>query len=306
MSASRSSKSTAPSRTADFKLVTGFWILYFAVMSLDARARFVELARLPDEQIDLATAALLIAAEAYPHLDIDVYLGRLDDLAQEGRSGLDGARTDAERVSALTRFLAVEKGFIGNQDDYYDRRNSFLHEVIDRRTGIPITLALVYTEVGRRLGLPIRGVGFPGHFLAKVESRPEIIIDPFFGTVLSESQCHERLKEALGKDAPFDRRYLRAATTREILVRMLNNLKHIHLDAKELELALSCCERILLLTPDNVFELRDRGLLYLQLECYGAAGADLERFLQLAPENEHADTIRQSLIEIRRHNIQFH
>jgi regulator of sirC expression with transglutaminase-like and TPR domain len=269
-------------------------------MSPDPRARFAELAKLPDQQIDLATAALLIAAEAYPQLDIDTYLGRLDSLAQEGRSRLDAARTDEERVAALTRFLCVEKGFAGNQEDYYDRRNSFLNEVLDRRTGIPITLALVYTEVGRRLGLELHGVGFPGHFLVKVESRPEIIVDPFFGTVLTESQCHQRLQEVRGKEAAFDRRYLRAATSREILVRMLNNLKHIHLDAKELEQALSCCERILLLTPDNAFELRDRGLLYRQLDCYGAAGADLERFLPLAPDNEHADTSRQSLVGIRR------
>jgi regulator of sirC expression with transglutaminase-like and TPR domain len=275
-------------------------------MSTDPRARFTELAALPDHQIDLATAALLIAAEAYPQLDIDTYLGRLDSLAQEARSRVDAARTDGDRVAALTQFLFAEKGFVGNQEDYYDRRNSFLNEVLDRRTGIPITLALVYTEVGRRLGLEIHGVGFPGHFLVKVEGRPETIIDPFFGTVLTESQCHQRLQEVRGKDAAFDRRYLRATSPREILVRMLNNLKHIHLDAKELEQALSCCERILLLTPDNAFELRDRGLLYLQLECYGAAGADLERFLQLAPDNEHADTIRQSLVEIRRHNIQIH
>lgn len=275
-------------------------------MSPDPRARFAELAALPDDQIDLAKAALLIAAEAYPRLEIDVYLARLNALAQECRSRLEGAQTDEERASALTRFLAVEKGFVGNQEDYYDRRNSFLNEVLDRRTGIPITLALVYTEVGRRLGLQMRGVGFPGHFLAKVESRTEVIIDPFFGTILNESQCHERLQEVMGKDAAFDRRYLRASTPREILVRMLNNLKHIHLDAKELEQALSCCERILLLTPDNVFELRDRGLLYLQLECYAAAAADLERFLQLAPDNEHADTIRQSLVEVRRHNVQLH
>jgi regulator of sirC expression with transglutaminase-like and TPR domain len=275
-------------------------------MSLGPRARFAELAVLPDDQIDLATAALLIAAEAYPQLDINTYLRRLDDLAHEAHSRLEGARTDAERVAALTHFLSTEKGFTGNHDDYYDRRNSFFNEVLDRRTGIPITLALVYTEVGRRLGLAIRGVSFPGHFLAKVESRPEIIIDPFFGTVLDESQCHERLQEALGKDAPFDRRYLRAATTREFLIRMLNNLKHIYLGAKELERALSCCERILLLTPDNLFELRDRGLLYMQLECYGAARADLERFLELAPDDVHADTIRESLIEIRRHTVQIH
>lgn len=276
------------------------------LMDLDPRTRFAALASLPDDAIDLATAALLIAAEAYPQLDIDSYLVRLDDLAREGRGRIDGARNDSERVSALIHFLCVKKGFVGNRDDYYDRRNSFLNEVLDRRTGIPITLALVYSEVGRRLGLTIRGVGFPGHFLAKLETRPEIIIDPFFGTALDETQCRERLREATGGNVPFDRRYLRAATTREILVRMLSNLKHIYLEAKELEQALSCSERILLLTPDNLFELRDRGLLYFQLECYGAASSDLERFLQLAPDDAHAATIRQSLIEARRHVVQIH
>lgn len=275
-------------------------------MISDPRVRFTRLARLPDDEIDLATAALLIAAEEYPDLDVDVYLAQLDDLAREGRGPIAGARTDAERASALTHFLCVEKGFVGNQDDYYDRRNSFLNEVLDRRSGIPITLALVYSEVGRRLGLAICGVGFPGHFLVKMETRPEIVIDPFFGVVLDESQCRKRLQEVLGGNAPFDRRYLRAATTRETLVRILNNLKRIYLGAKELEQALSCSERILLLAPDNPFELRDRGLLYLQLECYGAAQADLERFLQLAPDDEHADTIRQSLIEARRHVVQIH
>lgn len=295
-----------PSFPIPFVLYSRFYILYSWLMHLDPRKRFVELAALPDDEIDLATAALLIAAEAYPHLDVDAYLGRLDDLAREGMERVDGAQTEVERISALIRFLSVEKGFVGNQDDYYDRRNSFLNEVLDRRTGIPITLALVYTEVGRRVGLAIRGVGFPGHFLVKLDGPPDVIIDPFFASLLTESQCRERLQEVLGKNVPFDRRYLRAATSREILVRMLNNLKRIHLDAKELEAALACCERILLLVPNNLYERRDRGLLYLELECYGAARTDLERFLELAPEDPHSDAIRQRLILARRHAVQIH
>ncbi|HVN87567.1 MAG TPA: tetratricopeptide repeat protein [Candidatus Binatia bacterium] len=275
-------------------------------MGKNPRERFAELAQVPDDRINLGEGALLIAAEAYPDLDIDAYLQRLDALAEEARQFLGSAASGAERISRLNQFLFVEKGFIGNQKRYYDRRNSFLNEVLDRHTGIPITLALVYMEVARRLDLPVHGVGFPGHFLAKYVGDEEIIIDAFFGQVLTERDCRERLQSVLGPEAPFDRRYLRAATPREILARMLGNLKQVHIKAEEFEAALSCCDRILMLTPDNPQELRDRGLLYQRLECYAAALADLERFLKLAPNDETADTIREDLITVRRQAAQIH
>ncbi|HUI26259.1 MAG TPA: tetratricopeptide repeat protein [Candidatus Kryptonia bacterium] len=275
-------------------------------MSKKPRERFAELAQVPDERIDLAEAALLIAAEAYPDLDINAYLNRLDALAQEARAFLGSASSDVERIERLNQFLFVEKGFVGNQKRYYDRRNSFLNEVLDRHTGIPITLSVVYIEVARRLGLPVQGVGFPGHFLAKYVGDEEIIIDAFFGQVLTERDCRERLQSVLGPEASFDRRYLRSATPREILVRMLGNLKQVHIKAEEFEAALSCCDRILMLTPAAPQEIRDRGLLYQRLECYGAALADLERFLQLAPNDETADTIRENLVTVRRYAAQIH
>jgi len=275
-------------------------------MGKSPRERFAELACAAEDRIDLAEGALLIAAESYPDLDISEYLRRLDTLAHEARAFVSAARSGSERVARLNHFLFVEKRFVGNQKRYYDSRNSFLNEVLDRHTGIPITLSLVYMEVARRLGLPVEGVGFPGHFLAKYVGDEEIIIDAFFGEVLSEDDCQERLQSILGPETRFDRRYLRSARPKEILARMLGNLKHAHVNAEEFEAALSCSERILMLTPEAPQELRDRGLLYERLECYGPAVADLQRFLELAPGDETAPVIRENLIEVRRLAAQIH
>lgn len=265
------------------------------------RERFAALVRAPDHAIDLAEAALLIAAEAYPDLDVARYTNALDELADGARAPIADAASEAGRARALVQYLSVERRFRGNQDNYYDKRNSFLNEVLDRRTGLPITLALVYMEVARRLGLPVHGVGFPGHFLTKYAGETDIIIDPFFGQILSERDCAQRLQAVLGPEAQFDRRLLRAAAPKEILVRMLRNLKQVHIEARELEPALADCERILLVEPDLVPELRDRGLLYRQLECWAPALADLERFLALAPDDPTADAVRDQLIDIRSH-----
>jgi regulator of sirC expression with transglutaminase-like and TPR domain len=265
-----------------------------------ARERFAALAAGDDEAIDLAEAALLIAAEAYPDLDVDAYLLRLQKLADEARPLVAAARSEDEGIERLNDFLFVLQGFSGNRDRYYDRRNSFLNEVLERRTGIPITLSLVYTEVGRRLGLPVHGVGFPGHFLVRCDGPQDIIVDAFSGAVLSRAECEERLRTAMGAGARLEPHHLRAARPKEVLLRMLNNLKFIELREKEFNSALSYSQRILLLEPSNHHELRDRGLLYAQLDCYTAACADLERFLELEPEDPTAGRIRQHLIEIRR------
>ncbi len=275
-------------------------------MDRTPRERLAELARAPDHAIDLAEAALLIAAEAYPDLDVPAYIHQLDALAGEARCAITTAGGGAQAVAQLNHFLFAEKRFVGNQKDYYDRRNSFLNEVLDRRTGIPLTLTLVYMEVARRVGLRVEGVSFPGHFLAKYVGDDEIIIDAFFGRVLTEEQCEERLQAVLGPGAVFEPRYLEAAGPKDILVRMLRNLKHIYLNAAEYEQALACCDRVLLLSPDLPHELRDRGLVYQQLECYGAAVSDLERFLRLAPSDDSADTIREELVKLRKLAAQIH
>jgi regulator of sirC expression with transglutaminase-like and TPR domain len=266
----------------------------------DPRERFAELARLPDAKIDLAFAALWIAAEEYPSLDVHAYLGRLDALAAAAAPRLGEAAPEAERAESLLRFLYQEQGFTGNEKAYDDPRNSYLNEVLDRRTGIPITLALVLLEVARRLELPLRGVSFPGHFLVKLEGPPLRVLDPFFGRVLEVSECRARLHAVLGPDARLDpERHLRAATPREILVRMLTNLKQLHLRARDFGRTLACCERILLLAPDSPTELRDRGLVFEKLECFAAAAQDLERFLKQAPDDETAPAIRDRLRALR-------
>ena len=259
----------------------------------DALERFKEIASLSDAEIDLSEAALVIAAAEYPKLDIGEYLQRLEELSGLAEKHLNGAVGDRERADALIRFLFVEQRFAGNQQSYEDPRNSYFNDVLDRKLGIPITLALLYMEVGRRQGLDVVGVGFPGHFLAKVVGTEEdIIVDAFFGTVLTLDACRERLQAVMGSAAPLEpESYLRPATPREILTRMLTNLKYIAFRAKDFERALACCERVVLLAPDNPLELRDRGLAYEQLDAFGAAIRDFERFIELAPNEPSARAI---------------
>lgn len=270
----------------------------------DARKRFAELALGPDDRIDLAEAALLIAQEEYPSLDIAAYVGRLDDLAAAAAAEVLPGLAPAEQIARLNHFLFVDCGFAGNSEHYYDPRNSFLNDVLDRRTGIPITLSLVYSEVAQRLDLPVYGVSFPGHFLAKYIGEPEIIIDPFFGTVISTDECAQRLRGIYGDDALLDQRLLRPATAREILARMLSNLKQVYVQKSDFERALACVDRILLLAPDTPRELRDRGIIYQRLECFAAALQDFERYLRLAPDDDAAQLIRDLLPELQRQAAQ--
>ena len=257
------------------------------------RDRFTAIANTRDDEIALDEAALWIAAEEYPDLDVSAYLARLDQLAQEAAPRLEGLTSDAERVGRLNRFLFLDEGFSGNRSDYYDPRNSYLNDVLDRRAGIPITLSLVYIAVGRRLGLHLEGIGFPGHFLVKCRGEGEIIIDPFLGSTLSLEDCQERLESLAGESVPLQPElHLRSAGAREILTRMLGNLKQIFVQRQDWDRALDCCERTLILFPDAPQELRDRGLVLEQIDCFHAAASDLDRFLELAPDDPSAPGIR--------------
>jgi regulator of sirC expression with transglutaminase-like and TPR domain len=169
--------------------------------------------------------------------------------------------------------LFIEQGFRGNRDDYYDPRNSYLNEVLDHRTGIPISLSVVYLAVGRRLGLDVRGISFPGHFLVKVVcSEGELVIDPFERVVLDHAACQQRLDAALPSHVPLrPELHLRAAGTREILLRMLGNLKRIYAEREDLERTLACCDRILVLIPDSPDEQRDRARVHAALRAQRGA-----------------------------------
>jgi len=261
------------------------------------RARFAEIAALPDERIDLAEAALWIAAEEQPGLDPSPWLERLDGMAKRLRPQLAGVRDHLDRVGRLAGFLAEEVGLRGNAEDYYDPRNSLLNEVLARGLGIPITLALVYMEVGRRADVPLDGVGFPGHFLLRHSLHPQLLFDPFEGgRPLTEDDCRSMLDRLSGGTLAFDARLLKPASPRQILIRMLNNLRRIYLHRGEFLRTLSALDRVLLLDPDDVGARRDRGLLSLRWGDPDCGIEDLRRYLALEPEAPDHQAI-ESLID---------
>ena len=226
------------------------------------REAFARIAARADAEIPLAEAALWIAAEEYPDLVVEDELAKLDALGDAAATRLAVGDPLALRVQALNRFLYTEQGFRGNREDYYDPRNSYLNEVLERRLGIPITLSLVYLEVARRAGIEAAGISFPGHFLLKCIGDGERVVDPFAGVELSPAECQRRLSAVAGRPVPLDPAlHLRAASPREILVRVLTNLKQIHVARADFGGALSCSDRILLLVPDSTREHKEREVL---------------------------------------------
>ena len=266
-----------------------------------ARQRFARMMAKAEEAINLAEAALLIAQEEYPDMEVAAYLDRLDQVASEVDRRAWNEKDPRGRLEALNRYLFDEAGFRGNAEEYYDPRNSFLNEVLDRRTGIPITISTVYLEVGWRLGLPLQGVGFPGHFLVKYSSLGgEIVIDPFHqGAVLDDVDCQRHLDQVYDVRVRFQRSFLATSTKRQILTRILTNLKGIYLAAKDHRRALAAVERILLIDPDLGREIRDRGILRMQLKQTSQAVADLERYLTMNPKAEDAEEVRTRLRDWR-------
>ena len=257
---------------------------------------------------DLAPAALAIARVEYPTLDVEGYLDAIDRMgdvaaARVARSGARGH--DAIRV--LNEYLYDEQRFTGNRERYEDPRNSFLNEVIERRTGIPISLAVVYLEVARRAGVHVDGINFPGHFLLRAaEERPRrhfsgevLIVDPFHGgALLSEIDCRELLRRHVGEDAAFDQDLLEPATRHQIVVRMLVNLKRLYVRMRSFPQARFVADLLLTVDPSAVSELRDRGLLAYHLQDFSAALRDLETYLRLLPrhteEAGHADVVLET------------
>ena len=246
----------------------------------------------------LAQAALVIARIEYPRLDAEPYLARLDRMGDAARRHVDrnadqtGERSTLGRIKAFNGYLFDEERFVGNRDRYEDPRNSCINEVLDRRTGIPITLSLVYMEVGRRAGLHVDGVNFPGHFLVRC---PEsgglggdgLIVDPFHGgALLSEHDCRMLLQKHVGAEAAFSRSLLAPATRVQIVVRMLLNLKRLYVHMHSFPQARDVTELLLALTPSALSELRDRGLLAYHLNDISGALRDLQTYLKLSGMSE--------------------
>jgi regulator of sirC expression with transglutaminase-like and TPR domain len=257
----------------------------------------------PEDAINLAEAALAIAAEEYTDLDIAGYLERLDEMGSTLRRRLRPDITTGDSIRLLNHYLFQELGFSGDTENYYDPRNSFLNEVIERRLGIPITLSVIYIEVGRRIGLPLHGVSFPAHFLVKCVVREgAILLDPYSkGISLGLDDLVQRLKAWRGGielDSEMVKNMLASAGSREILARILRNLRGIYLKNGQLTKALHACDRIVTLDPQSAEEYRDRGNIYLELECFRAALADFRAYLMLKPEAEDADEIQRKTIEL--------
>jgi regulator of sirC expression with transglutaminase-like and TPR domain len=274
-------------------------------VSLEA---FGELLSREDIRIDIAQACLMIAQDAYPGLDVDRYLGDIERMAIRLRARVPQECGAEDRVVALNQYLFGDLGFQGNTDAYYDPRNSYLNDVIDRRTGIPITLSVLYMALGRRLGLPLEGVSFPGHFLVRLRLRSGVLLlDPFVGGApLSEPELRERLQRVIPPGAtegvpvsqlPLDQ-FLEPASHRQILARVLRNLKVIYRETDKPERLLDVLNRMLVVAPDAAAELRDRGLVYQRLECYRAALKDLSAYVEKVPDAPDYDEVRVRLMEV--------
>jgi len=276
-----------------------------------ARKALERLLALPYEQIPLAEAALVIAQEEYPSLDVPRYLHRLramgDELSHElaTYAETEGSSpegfTRADRLRALRNYLYGEAGFKGTGDDeFFDPRNSLLNEVIDRKKGLPILLALVFIEVGRAIGLELAGVSFPGNFLVKtVDGGPELLLDPFQrGREVTWVEAIDRIEKLRGKKEPPEE-YTDAVSARRFLFRLLANLKMCYLRDDRLPEAIATVDRMLLVHPGAHWERRDRGLLAMKLGWYHRARRDLERYVAAVPQASDREVIERRIEEAR-------
>lgn len=256
-----------------------------------------------DEKIDLVRAALTIARTEYPDLDCDAYVARVDELARLAEARISEVGEVQQTIAALNRVLFEEAGLRGNREEYYDVRNSFLNDVLDRGLGIPITLALIYMEVGRRLGFPLFGVGMPGHFLLKhydIDGK-ETLIDCFNGgDILNAQDCQQKLDEIYAGQMTLRPEFLFAVSRRQILTRILNNLRSIYMAARNFRKTLPLIDLILVIYPRSPEDVKQRALLRYSLGQNLGAVEDLENYLKMSPDASDADETRQTALSIRR------
>ncbi|PSB10415.1 hypothetical protein C7B76_24215 [filamentous cyanobacterium CCP2] len=265
-----------------------------------ARQRFYQEIRQPEEQINLASAALFLAQEEYPDLDPEEYLNALDMMAVEVEERLPVERYPLRIIQTVNQYLFEDLKFVGNTDNYYDPANSYLNQVIDRRLGIPITLSLIYLEITKRIDFPMVGVGMPGHFLIRpTVGDMQIFVDAFHqGEVMFTEDCQERLSQIYGRPVDLRPEFLQAVDAHHFLARILMNLKAIYIQRSDLRRTLAVIERLLLLFPDAPMEQRDRGLLYYQMGRWTEASQDLENYLNQMPSAEDASAVRELLRRI--------
>lgn len=275
--------------------------------------RFAELLAGDEARYSLAEACLLIAADAYPGLDVNRYLAEIERMAARLRGRLPPDADAEQKVISLNQFLFDDLGFHGNADDYYDPRNSYLNEVIDRRRGIPISLCILYMEVGRKIGLPLVGVSFPGHFLVRLSLRGSaLVLDPYSGGApMSEQELRALLRRVIAgsrsaglrsaadvaAELPLDQ-FLEPAGSRQVLARVLRNLKNIYREKGDPQRLLDVIDRMIVVAPDAHGELRDRGEVYRGMEAFRAALRDFSAYLEREPDAPDAGEVRAKVVEL--------
>lgn len=261
---------------------------------------FEKISHSTEKEVRLAEAALRIAADEYPRLRIKSYLSLLDEWSDSLREQCSGLPVQAQ-MDHLNEWLFETMKFSGNEEDYYDPKNSFLNEVIDRRMGIPITLSVIYLEMAWALGLEAAGISFPGHFLVRVmtEDRP-VYVDTFHkGKIMTVDGCMQFLRDLTEGELEFQESFLLTVSKRDILARMLRNLKRIYLEAYNFPKLIRVLDKLVVLTPDAPEEVRDRGIIHYQMKAFQYAQQDFETFLSLSSEAEDTEVIRQYLEILR-------
>ena len=256
-----------------------------------------------EHQISLARAAFTIARMEYPDLDFDEYLSRFDWYAARVEQMLPEIPDIPQVIAAINHVLFREEDFGGNDKDYYDPRNSFLNDVLDRKLGIPITLAIVYMEVAQRIGFPLFGVGMPGHFLLKHYdvAGNETFIDPFNrGDILTRADCQSRLDEIYSGQIPLQPEFLHTVTRRQLLTRMLNNLRNIYMERRDFRRALVVVDLVLAIHPRSAEDMKQRAMLRYAMGQLRGAAEDLETYARMAPDASDADEMRQTALSLRR------
>jgi len=268
----------------------------------EARADFARMMLRPEPAIELAHAALLVAAESDPGADVEDGLRQMEEWAAELARRLRPDWNNLQKLARLRSFLFEELDFRGDPRDYHSPGNSLLHEVLRRRRGIPLTLAIVMLEVGWRVGLPLEGVGFPAHFLVRLTGEPrDLLLDPYReGRSVHEEDCHRMLHEITGGKIAYDEQFIASVGKRDIIQRLLRNLKGAYLRAGDDERALSAVDRLLLLTPDDADEVRDRGLLLSRLGRWNSALECLSNYLEHAPGAADRADVEDHALALRR------
>ena len=266
-----------------------------------ARQRFVHLAALPEPQLDLVEASLVIALEENPAVDLDRYLAQVGDWGDAVRARLEGSRDVARIVETINRLLFQEEGFHGEDEDYYDPRSALLSEALDRHAGLPITLSILYLEISRRVGIEATGIAMPGRFLVKFSGDfGMIVVDPFDGgRILSTAELQAMLDGLYGGGVRLREHHLRSFSRREILARELAQLKAAYLAQHDLQRAAASVDRLLILDDRDAFELRDRAAIAMQLHAYAQAIECLQRWLALTPHAEDRHRVVEQISYLR-------